>query len=466
MKKLLTFSIVFALVCATVFAEVTVTAGAGMSFIPLGVVIKPDDDDPDTDDGPAAVAGFGRGGGAATEIQVNVEGATESGKAGFKFQWRPKIAGSTLTSEIGDNAGIWYKPLDWIRLDAGRFTNNDIRGKVGNSAWFGDYLIPRTGESDIFTNFGAKAAAMLTVKPEALAGLSVYALVNNMVDTYGNWAEEGSNKFAWGGSKGAEWVWQNTQAAVAYDLPNIGLVRVQFVGSPLVSPSESETKKYEAVINGKLQEIEITTKEAGEPGFNAHRFELAFAYTGMEGLTIDVGGRVYLPVKDPQFDADLWNDKYEVKNYSYWKGIGFALGAKYVTGALTANFIIGASGIADTVTNEMEVGKKKETTNAFVLKPYVAVQYKLNDTFTAQLEGGVQFTGDKEEKTTIGGTSTTDTTEGALAYGFGLGLQTTLAPDCTIKTGLTFVGGTTPGTPDNKDLHGVFSVPIIFSVSF
>ncbi|MDR2096603.1 MAG: hypothetical protein LBP76_13965 [Treponema sp.] len=434
MKKLLTFSIVFALVCATAFAEVTVTAGAGMSFIPLGIQV-PEEGDAE------AVAGFGRNGGNTTEIQVNVEGATESGKAGFKFQWRPKISGGALKAdELGDNAGIWYKPLDIIRIDAGRFVNNDIRGKVGNGAWFGDYTINRANESDIFKNFDAKAAVMLSAKP--IEGLSVYALVNNMTETYNNNPDKINNTTV--ASKGAQFVWENTQFAVAYALPNIGVVRLQYIGA---HPS------------------------ADLPAIANSKFELAFAYTGMEGLTLDVGGGFSLPFEDVHtVPANVWEDGTLIKpEGKYFPGITAGLGVKYATGPLTANLILGGT-FAQTWEGEQH-GADMKYEGAFRLRPYVAVQYKLNDTFTAQVEGGFDFYGDSK----FSGDSLDITGKGGLNYGFGAGLQTTLAPDCTIKVGITYADGEHPtaigdnfpsADIDATKLTGAFSVPIIFSVSF
>ncbi|MDR1903014.1 MAG: hypothetical protein LBQ88_12130, partial [Treponema sp.] len=225
MKRFITFSIVFALVCAAAFAEVKVSAGASMSFTPIGAVI-PDDEDA------GLVAGFGKNNGNAWELQLNVEGSTENGKAGFLFQWRPKVQNGVFTgiNDIGDNAGIWYKPLDIIRIDAGRFQNNDIRGRMGSGAWYGDYTIPRGGENDIFQNFDAKNGAMLTVKP--IDGLSVYALVN-AIPPYEN-TNTGTPPTAWAGpnqgaAKAFGYVWENTQVAVAYAIPNIGLARLQYV---------------------------------------------------------------------------------------------------------------------------------------------------------------------------------------------------------------------------------------------
>jgi hypothetical protein len=391
------------------------------------------------------VAGFGRNGGGATEIKVNVEGSTESGKAGFLFQWRPKINGDVLTSEIGDNAGIWYKPLDIIRLDAGRFVNNDIRGKVGNGAWFGDYTISRAGESEIFKNFDAKAAVMLTAKP--IEGLSVYALLNNMASTYNQPGKINNTTVA---GKGAQFVWENIQVAAAYTLPNIGVARLQFVGK---HPTAT------AGTGPLLEDIPVS--------FDNAKFELAFAYTGMEGLTLDVGGGFILPFEDVNTAPAKLYDPTSKLTGKYSPGATAGLGVKYVAGSLTANLIVGGAFLQTWEYEESGVTVKYES--GFRLRPYVAVQYKLNDTFTAQAEGGLDFYGDSKLK--MGDEE--GTRKGGANFGFGAGLQTTLAPSCTIRVGVTYADGEIPGsttldgdTIKADKLTGVFSVPIIFEVSF
>lgn len=458
MKKLLAFSLISALVCAAAFAEVSITGGAGASFIPIGAIIPAEKDGGDTE----LVTGFGRNGGAELNVDLNVEGKTESGKAGFLFQWRPKVTtGGEFKPDAMGNTGVWYRPLDWIRIDAGKFENNDIRGQVGNDRWFGDYTVGAPGEGDIFSNINPTFGAMVSLKPTD--ALSIYGVVKNVGITY-----EQFNGNSWGANRGAKWIWQNSQFAVGYALPNIGLVRVQFVGveSPVFSSPTNTVTENTSYTNPSKD----TFKDKLAP-----RVEAAFAYTGISGLTIDVGGKVYFPVSDPTIEVtsdykdvpDVKDNVFTLKNYSYWKGINAGLGVKYAADPLTVTFIV-AGTFAGNSTDETTSGTKIEISDAISLKPSVAVNYKLNDTFTVQGEGGITFTGDSETTTTTSGTAGDPVvTDGNVYYGFGAGLQTTIAPGYTIKTALTYAGGTAKdSTTDKGTQKGVFSVPIIFSASF
>jgi hypothetical protein len=430
MKKFIAFSIVFTLLAAAVFAEVTVTGGASLSFIPIGAIIP---DEGDTEIG----AGLGRNGDANTNIDVNITGVTESGKAGFQFQWRPRLIGKDLDlSGMGDFAGLWIKPLDWIRIDAGKFVNNDIQGRLSSGAWLGDYTLPRPGEGDIFTNISTNAGILVALKPAAVEGLGVYVGVKD-INTPGKPSLKNHNP--WGVNRGIGYVYENTQVAVSYAIPNIGLARAQYVGA---HPAVKEDPA--GILPSTIYSI------------TAPKIEAAFAYTGVSNLTIDVGGKFSLPVTDPKTEETVFgkDDGTETKG-TFKAPIVAALGVKYVAGSLTATFIVDgkfAGSYQLKGTDAIDLGIE--------IRPWVTVNYKINDTFTAQAEGGIVYAGDSEQDGKVVAT-------GGVRYGFGAALQTTFAPSCTLRTGITYAGG--EGVQEGKEalkLPGVFSVPFIFAVSF
>jgi hypothetical protein len=429
MKKFFAFSLVFTLLAAAVFAEVTVSGGASLSFIPVGAVSP---DGGDTEIG----AGLGRNGAANTNVDVNITGVTENGKAGFRFQWRPRLIGSSLDlSGMGDYAGLWIKPLDWIQIDAGKFVNNDIRGRLGSGAWLGDYTLPRPGEGDIFTNISTDAGILATLKPAAVEGLGVYVGVKN-INTSGKPSLNNYNP--WGVSRGIGYVYENTQAAVSYAIPNIGLVRAQYVGA---HPAASTAA---GLLPSAIYSI------------TAPKIEFAFAFTGVSNLTIDVGGKYSLPVTDPKTEETaLGADDGTETRGTFKAPIAAALGIKYVAGNLTAYLIADgkfAGSYQPDGTDAIDLGIE--------VRPWVTVNYKINDTFTAQAEGGIVYAGDSEQDGHV-------VAAGGVRYGFGAALQTTFAPSCTLRTGVTYAGGegAQVGTEASK-LPGVFSIPFIFSVSF
>jgi hypothetical protein len=274
-------------------------------------------------------------------------------------------------------------------------------------------------------------------------------------------------------SKGAKFVWENTQVAISYALSGIGgLIRAQYVGA---HPSAT---------------IPTTGVFSGLPtAFSNSKFELAFALTAIEGLTIDVGGGFFLPFEDVSGAPDSIFDNAVNARYGgkFSPGATAGLGVKYATGPITVTFIVDGTFLQSwedsTETGGVKTDEKYDL--GLRLRPYLSFQYKINDTFTADVEGGIDFVGDSkyESTTSVGGTSSsyTLTRKGGVNYGFGAGLQTTLAPSCTIRVGLTYAGGEAPGstltstsvsgantdvTYDATKLTAAFSVPVVFSVSF
>ncbi|MDR1893393.1 MAG: hypothetical protein LBQ61_01715, partial [Spirochaetales bacterium] len=314
---------------------------------------------------------------------------------------------------------------------------------------YGNYTIPRGAESDIFQSFDVRTGIMLTVKP--IDGLSVYALVN-AVPAYEN-ANTGAPPTSWAGpnygaSKAFGYVWENIQAAIAYAIPNIGLARLQYVGAHANGTTFNPTT-FAATIN-------------------APHIGAAFAWTGLEGLTVDVGGKIYLPVNEETSD-NPWADPSRTKlqvggfNATFQKPFMAALGVQYKTGPLTATFRFDAQ-FAGSV--DIDAPGSDPVNLGIEMRPWITLGCAINDTWTVQAEGGVVWTAES----TVGGNPVLSS---ALRYGFGAGLQTTFAPSCYIRTGIAYAGGQAPGgipagktDPEPTKRNGQFSVPVIFSVSF
>jgi hypothetical protein len=480
-----------------VVAEVTVTGGVAAAFTPFGIVDLDNtyrtDNTANTDrnDGLLPVAGIGRAGGNNIDLQLNVTGTHESGRVGYLMQLRPRYNGSSIAFLVGDNAELWFKPIDWIRIDAGRFVNNDIRGRMGSGAWFGDFTIPRAGENDIFQNFDGNVGVMASVKPAVVEGLGVYALVKSAA-LFGN-AENG--ELTWYAGKRAEYVYENIQTAVSYALSDIGLARVQYFGA---TPNVTQT-------NTRFLPTQRWT-------ITAPHFGAAFAFTGLSeiGLTIDVGGKFYLPFDGVQAHEGNLGENGGAMLGSAWPGFFdssptastsgkfqaphmAALGVKFellpVTLSLLFNAKFGGYGEGTSSDKSGTVVTKTETKLELgpEIRGWLTANYKINDTFSAQAEGGIIYAGESDYSSTIktsgapipipSVSSSYVAGSDAFLYGFGLGLQTTFAKDCWVRVGATFTSGLGMGTSatstDGDDaksrplpIASSFNIPITMQVSF
>jgi hypothetical protein len=284
---------------------------------------------------------------------------------------------------------------------------------------------------------------LAVLKPTAVEGLGIYAAVKNINykdNTTTSSASTAARDGTWGVNRGISYVYENTQAAVSYAIPNIGLVRAQYVGAhPAVSTSAT------AVLPSGLWAI------------TAPQIQAAFAFTGVPNLTIDVGGKYSLPVTDPKAEETALglDDGAETKG-TFKAPIAAGLGVKYVAGSLTAYFI---------VDGKFAGSYKPDGTEAIDLgievRPWVTVNYKLNDTFTVQGEGGIVYAGDSEQDGHV-------VAAGGVRYGFGAYLQANIGSSSYyVRTGANYSGGEGAqiGT-DAKKLNGIFNVPVLFSVTF
>jgi hypothetical protein len=307
------------------------------------------------------------------------------------------------------------------------------------------------------------------LKPAAVDGLGVYLLINTMADTYTNWNP-------WGASKGIAYVYENTQAAVSYAIPNIGLARLQYKGAhPALTLNSGAAQRDESwVLNPDGTITHIAARNETAPGLlpsgiwsiTAPEIQFAFAFTGVPNLTVDVGVKYPLPVSDPKtVEKSLGADDGTETLGSFQAPISAALGVKYVAGNLTATIIadgkFAGSYDRDVVSPAPDPDAIKL---GMEIRPWVTVQYKINDTFTAQAEGGIVFAGESKQGDNV-------VASGAVRYGFGAAVQTTFAPSCTLRSGITYAGGKAVGydggvDPEAVKLPGVFSVPLVFGVSF
>ncbi|AEF81298.1 hypothetical protein [Leadbettera azotonutricia] len=123
-----------------------------------------------------------------------------------------------------DSAELWVMPFSWVRLDFGKFYNDDLRGSMiagGFNLGTGSGYF---NEDSVFQRFdGSSGTNVLLKLTPAIEGLSFYAFFNPL-------------NAAGPGSLGIEDVTDSKtlllsgQYAAAYDFWNVGLFRLQYIG--------------------------------------------------------------------------------------------------------------------------------------------------------------------------------------------------------------------------------------------
>jgi hypothetical protein len=486
MKKFIALSAVLAVLAGAGFAEVSVSGQVDATVMPLQVVVP---DEGDTLIG----AGVGRNGsGNAPRARIGIVAQTEDEKVGinFKLQFNPE-AGSAERFNFDDFAEVWWKPVDQLKIEAGKFVNDTLRGKIGDDNWQRytagmkdpDHIFSRFKSTSWGTDNTSEVGFMLGISPMTplFIGVSVPSVVQfgaGFPDltggsyTYYEWDND-TGKVKDGEPTTAGNVahaYEKIQAGVGYTIENIGLVRAQYVGASYIDVGGDTWKNPLAV----------------------RRIEAAFAFTGMSGLVIDVGGKIPLAfstyeetktikaattAKDAQgndildssgnklltekavtrlvrvTDGTTYQAPFQVS-----LGVGYTLDSLDIKARVDAQFMGKA-----TAKNDAE----------YNIGPYINAHlwpsYKLDsfsEGLSAGLDLGFEFIGEDTNKDgdviVINKDSETVEKNGGTRFGIGAWIKKAYG-GASIKGGLAYHVGS---EVHSEKEPGAFSIPIIFEYSF
>ncbi|MDE6718340.1 MAG: hypothetical protein K2J68_00570, partial [Treponemataceae bacterium] len=199
--------------------------------------------------------------------RLDITGVTEDERAGMRLQFFPE----NLKSDdmIGDNAYMWVKPWDWIRVSAGKMGDNDtgLRGDFTYGSWGwvrpGNWI--RGDEGLTFSDIGGVGARVELFPVE---GLKIVGFI-----PYPASAEK------------AYKVYEGTAIAAAYEIDGIGRVKAQWLG--------------------KFEKNEAEDKYTGD-------IELAFDLTAVENLYLTVGAK--LGIMDSDYFVNGSKATYKTKD--------------------------------------------------------------------------------------------------------------------------------------------------------
>ena len=497
MKKLMVFAVLMAIFTPVAFTQtatgLTIRGGMDMVFIPLQIVTQDS-----KDDNVWVGAGLGRNTvNAGFRTRFDVRGSFED-KLGVRadvwFLYSNRMlnfaqaapAGGTLPTaatpptyntnqmevRLGDYGVMWWRPLSWLRFDLGRFYDAQLSGKVSDHSYV-PYTIGLNDAGSIFSYYYAASGSFLaSLTPIENLFIGVYlhnigiGFDNNTLGGK-NWVT-GTQTITSGGNSlnnpednttnttRALRMFQRTWISLGYQIPDIGHARFQFAGATPAGTNHLAT----SVDNP--HNLTVT-------GFGAPRFEAAFAYTGVNRLTVDFGAKVWIPVSD--WISDDWNDddkKYEraKDTGTYWGGLHFALGVIY-SGLLDNNLTLRFR--ADT-----DLGRSWEGKNAIGNDVKIVNPVRLNFHFwpsynlgwaTVTFNAGLEYVG--RNTVEIDGTNPNDGSTAwdnsdRLRFGTGLWIEKFIASS-SLRAGLTYSTGT---DKDHGDEKARFTIPIILSFHF
>ena len=309
MKRMLTLVAVLAFMATGVFAQVDINYGfwgRGV-FTPIAV-----------SEGFSSVS-------AATATWNNAQYP----RIGFTLnaQHSARTIGIQITSfwetgvpSIGENANLWVRPLafmqngamhDLLEVRIGRWEINHLRGKIG-AVEFGSWMVPDgvQDEDAFFTRFASNSAAHILLRPlswwdSPWNGLTFMAAVGSSPGGLRAYM----NTWPWNASD----VYAGGHYALGYQIPDVGLFRLQFIGN--TRPVFMEDYPFEG------QQGAYRMSQGLSMNQDADVLEAAFTFTGVRSLVVEAG--IKMPL---QFETSL-------PNYVYYRAV-YAGNNPWQTGGL------------------------------------------------------------------------------------------------------------------------------------
>jgi len=267
-------------------AQVTIGGSVDMSIVPFqfvegsDYVITDDDGDVISSGRHPNTMGAGIGGilhNSGPRIRLDARAANADHRIGMRLRFQVQAQSPGMAFGAENFLQAWWSPLEWLRLDVGRFDDDRLRGRIGQDE-MGMFTNIMFDQDAIFTRFRVRNGLMVSATPveglllaaslRELAHLSGVGFGNNVQvpsdrrDPYGN-------------------IWRNMTFALGYTISDIGTIRVQYIGD---------------------------VPHAGTPGETFDNdLELAFALTAIDGLLLDLGAKLHFvyAMDDPNFAFSL-----------------------------------------------------------------------------------------------------------------------------------------------------------------
>jgi hypothetical protein len=369
----------------------------------------------------------------SAQTGIGVFGYSPNGGARFKFMANASLDRIGLISylrfytTVVDNTqnrldtiwlGVWVKPVDWLRVDAGSLEDWTLWGSFGQPT-FAPYTQRSKDEDAIFTEFYYPSGFLVTIRPNGnlYVGLGLPALKSRNPD-----AASSYNPSYLLAMEDAEKAYERIQAAVGYTFDGIGLARIQYVGANTSAAITSDAA-------------------GGMPTLGSisyAKFEGAFAYKGIPGLLVDVGFKIPFDFKEK--DARI-TPPYQISG-----------GARVNSGSFSIEGRVdGTFGKAFKPSPDADYKVKY----APELNIHLTPSYTLG-TFVIGFDCGLEWYGETTDQdgNVLGGN------DGGARGGLGVFLRKNFGPGCYVVGGMGYHFG---GEFNSVDQKSVFTIPIIFN---
>ncbi|HBB14428.1 MAG TPA: hypothetical protein DCZ76_09145, partial [Treponema sp.] len=187
-------------------------------------------------------AGNSWGYGART-ARINVSAVAPDGNAGFNMGVYNDV---TMSLSAGDEANLWVKPLDIVKVSYGKYDNNTLRGDLCYGSW--NWLRPTSSwiaeDEGLLMSGNGGTGLMAEITPMEELYIQVMAPITTEQVKAGT-------------------TYKNLRAGFAYTVPGTVKVKGQYIGKGAASQKEG------AKVNGKFFDDEEKFNAAISPLYDA-----------------------------------------------------------------------------------------------------------------------------------------------------------------------------------------------------
>jgi hypothetical protein len=468
------FTLLLIALAGTLYAEFNFGAIVDMEIIPFQLILNEDSNEVRTPLSPEQEevitgAGAGRyGSGQGPRARLDVRASHDD-----VIGMRARIQARTDGIGIEDYLQAWWKPLPWLRFDAGRFLDDRLRGRINDLDERMNANTVRMYDGDaVFTrfkthrSFGQAGLMISSTIPEnffiaaMIYDLSPYAASSSgttasaIFDAHPDYVSDNANAY-----------WR-IQAAVGYTIANVGLVRVQYLGA---KPLVEITRVSDEFLDDNEQIFYSYSFDTFS--ITAPRFEAAFTYTGFPGLVMEIGGKIPLPFKDwDRGPSNIFEKEDEAMMdaiYKYYK-TGFIWQAPY-TASLGARFTpnsLDQLEIAGRIDGKF-LGYMKGHKDEIYFAPEVNAHLWPSWDFSICrliLDLGFEYIGAAYNKNgELAGKGSPAALNGGYRFGMGFSVQKNFKSNSLIKGGVAYKF---PGKVNGTDENAVLTVPLYLEFAF
>ena len=228
-------------------------------------------------------------GGAPRAARLNVTAVAPDGNAGFNMGMYSDLDGSGKNS-LGDEANLWVKPMDMVKVSYGQYDNGTLMGGVCYGSW--NWLRPNAwiaGDEDLFMSKNGDTGLMAEITPMENLYIQALAPITNQNIKAGD-------------------TYKKLRAGFAYTVPGLVKVKGQYIGkgSGKTEATDVDYKDYSSdikyidkdgtiVFNDNATGTTVTKSE--EDGNSNCTLEAEVDVLAVEGLFAGVGFQ-YNVIKD------------------------------------------------------------------------------------------------------------------------------------------------------------------------